>query len=151
MLGSLAEALAGARKDIVGLDVNGLEARIAVQENLCQQVHALDAQLDQLQQQCATRLQVTDGTEIHATQAESGAGDSHDFAGRLAETRERMKKAQGLVKELNETHRALLRRCRRTTQALLNSYATFAGTYADPWRAGRALLGSPQENSRGRI
>jgi hypothetical protein len=131
MLGSLAEALVMARQHMICLDIDGLEARIAQQEDLCRKVRAMDRQLDHLQEQCATKICLT-GTE-------SVANGVQDFAGRLQQARQRMKSAQERVKALNESHRALLRRCRRTTNALLNSYAMFAGTYADPWRAGGTL------------
>jgi len=56
LLGTLAESLVQVRKDIVSLDVSGLEARISQQELLCRQVGALDGQLDKLQEQCARSL-----------------------------------------------------------------------------------------------
>jgi hypothetical protein len=127
-LGALADTLAAARQHIIGLDVDGLEARIAEQESLCRQLLALDRQLDHLRERCTSR----------ARSENARAGDDHDlreFAGRLADARERMQGAQARVKALNESHRVLLRRCRRTTSALRNSYATFAGTYRDPSRA----------------
>ncbi|MGA2812886.1 MAG: flagellar export chaperone FlgN [Candidatus Acidiferrum sp.] len=130
-LGSLAEALLMARQHMICLDIDGLEARIAQQENLCRKVRAMDRQLDQLQEQCASKVGLL-GTE-------SAAHGVQEFAGRLELGRQRMKSAQERVKALNESHRALLRRCRRTTNALLNSYAVFAGTYADPRRAGGTL------------
>ena|SRR5271163_2153186 len=146
MLGSLADALVAARQHMVCLDVNGLDARIAEQESLCQQVRELDGQLDQLQAQCATKL---DRTEAQACTA-----DKQEFAAHLQEARDRMKSAQERVKQLNERHRALLRRCRRTANALLNSYAMFAGTYADPARArgvfSESAAGNAQGYSRGR-
>ncbi|MGA2420784.1 MAG: flagellar export chaperone FlgN [Candidatus Acidiferrum sp.] len=152
LLGTLAESLVQVRTDIVCLDVNGLEARISQQEQLCRQVGALDGQLDKLQEQCATSLRAS----ALAGNAGVPGGKEREMLAKqpstqLEETRERMKSAQGRVKQLNASHQELLRRCRRTTNALLNSYATFANTYADPWRAGRALLGSSHENSRERI
>lgn len=42
LLETLAKSLVDARQDVVGLDVNGLEARIVQQERLCEQVGALD-------------------------------------------------------------------------------------------------------------
>ena len=142
LLGTLAESLAQVRRDIVCLDVNGLEARISQQEQLCRQVGALDGQLDKLQEQCATSLRAS---------AEKAGGDgdgdglrgvaSEVLAARLTETRERMKSAQGRVKQLNATHQELLRRCRRTAGALLNMYGTFEATYADPLHAGHATRG----------
>jgi hypothetical protein len=133
MLGSLAEALTAARRDMVCLDVHGLAARIAQQENLCRQVRALDGQLDQLQRHCASQVRATSPSTSCGTPV--GGEETLELLRQLAQARERMKSAQDRVKALNQSHQALLRRCRRTTSSLLNSYATFAtstGTYPDP-------------------
>lgn len=132
LLGGLAESFVAVRADIISLDVNGLEERIAQQEQLCRQVGALDGQLDKLQYACATSLR--------APGAKSGS-EREAVATRLAETGERMKSAQGRVKQLNATHQELLRRCRRTTGALLNLYATFEATYAEPYHARNCAQG----------
>jgi hypothetical protein len=130
LLGALAETLAASRQDIACLDVDGLQARISRQESLCQEVGTLDGQLDRLQEQCARTL--------HAGEAQFTGPDRAIFADELAGTQARMKRAQARVKALNQTHQALLRRCRRTAGALLNSYATFTATYVDPGREGLA-------------
>lgn len=119
LLGSLASALAAARTDVVALDITGLEARIADQEKLCAEICSLDAHLDRVQQQCAT----------HAV-APVPASDPDSL--RCRETLARLALAQAAVKRLNDEHRALLRRSRRTVHALLNSYHSFAMTYANP-------------------
>jgi uncharacterized coiled-coil protein SlyX len=119
LLGSLASALAAARTDVVALDITGLESRIADQEKLCAEIRSLDAHLDRVQQQCAT----------HAV-APAPASDSNSL--RCRETLARLAQAQATVKRLNDEHRALLRRSRRTVNALLNSYHSFAMTYANP-------------------
>ena len=141
VLGSLAEALTAARQDMVCLDVNGLEARIAQQQDLCWQVCALDIQLDELQTQCANRLAAS-GTPT--------CGDNQELGRLLAQTRGLMKTAQGRLKALNTSHQALLHRCRRTTRALLNSYATFADTYGDPLPVGEYSHHAAQVYSRER-
>src|SRR5262249_19330728 len=120
LLGALATALTAARADITSLDINGLEARIADQESLCGQIRELDSRLDRVQQQCATH-----STSAYATSADPDGARYREIAARLAS-------AQATVKRLNEEHRALLRRSRRTVSALLNSYHTFAMTYANP-------------------
>jgi hypothetical protein len=132
LLGTLAESFVEVRADIICLDVSGLEARIAQQEQLCRQVGALDRQLDKLQEQCVTSLRTSTGR--------SGS-EREVVAARLVETGERMKSAQGRVKQLNATHQELLRRCRRTTGALLNLYSTFEATYAEPYRARHSAQG----------
>lgn len=132
LLGTLAESFVEVRADIICLDVSGLEARIAQQEQLCRQVGALDRQLDKLQEQCVTSLRTSTGR--------SGS-EREVVAARLVETGERMKSAQGRVKQLNATHQELLRRCRRTTGALLNLYSTFEATYSEPNRARHSAQG----------
>jgi hypothetical protein len=139
LLGSIAEALTAARGDIVSLDVDGLEARISRQEILCGEVRSLDVELDRIQEHCTQqiRLPVT----------EEGRAIRNASALRLRETRDRLQLAQARVKQLNEAHQILLRRCRRTAGALLNSYATFATTYSDPFaRSARGpFMGRPRE------
>jgi hypothetical protein len=136
LLEALAETLAAARRDMVCLDVDGLEARIVQQESLCVAVGALDVQLDHLQRQCATQVR-----ECGAYHAQAGQ-DRAALAARLADTQLRMKTTQRKVQRLNQAHRMLLQRCRRTAGALLNSYATFTATYADPFRSGETTGGS---------
>jgi hypothetical protein len=149
LLGTLAESLVQVRKDIVSLDVNGLEARISEQEQLCRQVGALDGQLDKLQEQCATSLRAS----AESVEGKGGGkfagrfggqlerGEREVLAARLNETRERMRTAQGRVKQLNATHQELLRRCKRTAGALLNMYGTFEATYAEPMHARQPARG----------
>jgi hypothetical protein len=120
LLGSLAAALTATRADIVALDVDGLQARITDQERLCLEIRLLDAQLNRFQRQCAA----------HTTSGDSTA--SHADTIRCRQTLDRLKSAQVSVKQLNDEHRALLRRSRRTVNALLNSYHSFALTYANP-------------------
>jgi len=119
LLGSLASALTAARTDIVALDIAGLESRIADQDKLCAEIRSLDAHLDRVQQQCAT----------HAV-APAPASDPDSL--RCREILARLSQAQATVRRLNDEHRALLRRSRRTVHALLNSYHSFAMTYANP-------------------
>ena len=139
-LGSLAEAFVTARQDLVSLDLNGLEGRIVQQEKLCQQVRELDRHLDELQAQCAAKVR----------NPQNATDDHYGFAEQLLQARERMQGAQARLKALNDSHRVLLRRCRRTTSALLNSYATFAGTYPDPSRANVSSPESVLSHSRER-
>ena len=124
LLGSLAEALVAARTDVVSLDIDGLESRIAQQERLCMEIRALDPQLDRVQRQCATHLGLaSNGSTISASNTSSA---------QLTSTFERLHQVQATVKELNNAHQALLRRSRRTVGALVNSYRSFAMTYSDP-------------------
>jgi len=133
LLSSLAAALTAARTDIVSLDVSGLEARLADQEKLCTEIRALDTHIDRIQRQCTTHAIPP------ASQSSPDALRCREILARLAAT-------QAAVQQLNQQHRALLRRSRRTVHALLNSYHSFAMTYANPAdpRASRAA-GLPAE------
>jgi FlgN protein len=124
LLGSLADALTAARTDIVSLDITGLEARIADQEKLCTKIRSLDSQLDRVQRQCTTHMAPA------SVQLPGSASDSDAI--RRRETLDRLTRVQASVKQLNDEHRALLRRSRRTVSALLNSYRSFAMTYSNP-------------------
>lgn len=130
LLEALANSLVEARRDMVSLDVDGLEARIVQQEKLCVQVGALDGQLNVFQKQCLTKLEAANAS----AGGELGGGEAAGLRTRLQEIRERMMATQGRVKALNATHQVLLRRCRRTAGALLNMYAKFEVTYAEPVR-----------------
>ena len=124
LLNSLASALTAARTDIVSLDISGLEARIAQQDNLCAQIRNLDLQLDRVQSQCNTHLAAP------ASHALSPFADADSI--RCRETLNRLARVQANVMQLNDEHQALLRRSRRTVSALLNSYHSFAMIYSNP-------------------
>jgi flagellar biosynthesis/type III secretory pathway chaperone len=120
LLTSVAEALQAARADVVQLDINGLEERIQTQERLCAEIVSLDRRIDTIQQHCRTRMNHGKSTP------EEGVSD------RLRETLDRLNRVQMNVKTLNEQHRILLARSRRTVGALLNSWQSFAATYSNP-------------------
>jgi hypothetical protein len=122
LLGSLADALVSARADVVGLDINGLEARIAGQQRICLEISALDPEIDRFQRQCAAHLDLS-SAQMPFTSSESS---------RIPEALARLRAVQSSVQELNAAHQALLQRSRRTVAALLNSYRSFSMTYVDP-------------------
>ena len=124
LLNSLASALTSARTDIVSLDINGLEARIAQQDNLCAQIRNLDLQLDRVQSQCNTHLAAPASHLLNPS--------INPDSIRCRETIHRLARVQATVMQLNDEHQALLRRSRRTVSALLNSYHSFAMTYTNP-------------------
>ena len=132
LLGSLADALVSAGASISAFDIDGLEARIATQQQLCAEISALDSQIDSLQRHCAERVALPRVNDISLT----GAPEHSPMRQTLA----RLQAVQSSVKQLNDAHRILLQRSRRTVGALLNSYHTFAMTYADP-AAPRAAIG----------
>jgi hypothetical protein len=132
LLGSLSDALLAARADVVSLDLDGLESRIADQQRLCDEIRSLDADIDHVQHQCAAHLGVG--------QDKSAADSPNPDSRRLPETLDRLQKAQLRVQQLNDAHQILLRRSRRTVSALLTVYHSFALTYSDPSSA-RASVG----------
>ena len=132
LLGSLADALVSAGASISAFDIDGLEARIATQQQLCAEISALDSQIDVVQRHCAEQVVSPSTNKISpATTPENSP---------MRQTLARLQAVQSSVKQLNEAHKILLRRSRRTVGALLNSYHTFAVTYADP-AAPRAAIG----------
>ena len=122
LLGNLAESLTFARESLGTLDINSLEARIAMQQQLCTQISALDSEIDRVQRQCSAT--------IHGATGTSGNSSAQDS--RMRDTLARLHAVQSNVKHLNEAHQVLLQRSRRTLGALLNSYRCFSATYADP-------------------
>ena len=122
LLGALADALVSAQAGVVSFDMDGLEARIAGQQRLCSEISALDPELDRVQLQCAAQLKLSTALQAVAPSESS----------RIPEALARLRVVQSRVQELNAAHQALLRRSRRTVAALLNSYHSFALTYADP-------------------
>jgi len=132
LLGSLTTALAAARTDIVSLDINGLEARIAEQERLCAEIRSLDTQLDRVQRQCAAHIHVQPAALVPSQPPPTIGSASHSDFIRCRETLDRLNRVQATVKLLNAEHQALLRRSRRTVSALLHSYHSFSLTYSNP-------------------
>jgi hypothetical protein len=122
LLGALSDALVAARADVVSFDLDGFEARIADQGRLCGDIRSLDARIDRLQLPCAARLAAGPQASVTPPAQED----------RLRETLARLRETQARVKQLNDAHKILLRRSRRTVGALLNSYHSFSLTYSDP-------------------
>jgi len=123
LLGSLAQALTAARANVASFDIASLEVRISEQSSLCNKIRTVDAELDRVQSQCAAYLGLTG--------APSAGIPAPDMT-RLRDTLARLNQVQSTVKQLNDSHRMLLRRSRRTASALLNSYLSFAELYSDP-------------------
>ena len=132
LLGSLANALVSAGASISACDIDGLEARIATQQQLCAEISTLDSQIESVQRHCAERVALPRVNGISLT----GAPENSPMRQTLA----RLQAVQSSVKQLNDAHKILLQRSRRTVGALLNTYHTFAMTYADP-AAPRAAIG----------
>jgi hypothetical protein len=115
LLLALSAALSAASASIVGFDIDGLEARITEQQQLCTDITLLDAHMNDLQAHLATAP-----TQTVASPA-------------LRQAIARLRETQVRVSQLNRSHQLLLQRSRRTASALLRSYQTFiADTYENP-------------------
>ncbi len=132
LLGSLADALVSAAASISAFDIDGLEARIITQQQLCAEISALDSRIDAVQRHCAEQVASPGANDIRLT------GPPEDSP--MRQTLKRLQAIQSRVNQLNDAHKILLQRSRRTVGALLNTYHTFAMTYADP-AAPRAAIG----------
>lgn len=114
LLGDLAESLRASTAALVGMDLERIDQKVGEQENLCLEIQSLDRGLDDLQKRCSTGL--APGSEPAAVLA-------------------RMADAQAEVRALNRKHAALVRRSRRTLDAMLNFLHSASDTYTDPGRA----------------
>lgn len=119
LLDSLSKTLTAARAAMVSFDIDALESLVAQQQQLCQEIRALDQQVERLEYQGAAHLRLR------------GGQTSDDSEARLEDALDRLHLAQANVKSLNDVHQAVLRRSQRTILALLHSLRTFEGTYQE--------------------
>src|SRR3981189_647743 len=132
LLGSLADALVAAGASISAFDIDGLEARIITQQQLCAEISALDSRIDAVQRHCTEQVALPRANDIRLTGPTEESG--------LRQRLNPLQAIQSSVNQRNEAHKILLQRARRTMGALLHSYHTYALTYADP-AAPRATIG----------
>lgn len=111
LLGDLAGALRASTEALVQLDLDTIHRKVGEQERLCHQIRSLDRRLDDLQRKCSVGL--------------APCGDSSALLARMAQ-------AQAEVRTLNRKHAALVRRSRRTLEAMMNFLRSTSPTYADP-------------------
>lgn len=123
LLGNLAGALEASTDALVRLDIERIGQTVGDQERLCGEIRSLDRGIDALQRKCATGL------------------ETRGEAGTLETLLERVAAAQAEVRQLNERHAALLRRSRRTLDAMMNFLRSAGPTYANPRLAGTAAGG----------
>ena len=109
LLGSLADALVSAAASISAFDIDGLEARIITQQQLCAEISALDSRIDAAQRHCAEQVALPGANDIRLT----GAPENSPMRQTLA----RLQAVQSSVKQLNDAHKILLQRSRRTVGA----------------------------------
>lgn len=118
LLGDLAGALRASTEALVQLDLDTIHRKVGEQERLCHEIRSLDRGLDDLQRKCSVGL--------------APGSDSSALLARMAE-------AQAEVRTLNRKHAALVRRSRRTLEAMMNFLRSTSPTYADPgWVHGSA-------------
>ncbi len=123
LLGELVAALRASTDALVRMDIETIHQSVGNQERLCGEIRSLDRVLDALQRKWAAGM---------AARGESG---------RIDRLLERVAEAQAEVRQLNQRHAALVRRSRRTLDAMLNFLRSTAPTYADPRLAGTAAGG----------
>jgi len=125
-MNEVAQSLANAGAAIAACDIDGLEARILDQEALCQKIRNLDTQLEAMQARQALRNSNTSPNSVLCSPDGKGQDELQATMAHLQEVHLR-------VKVLNANHAELLRRSRRTVNALTQAYQIFsAGTYRDP-------------------
>ncbi|MGD0963639.1 MAG: flagellar export chaperone FlgN [Candidatus Acidiferrales bacterium] len=133
LLDSLSKALTESRADFIALDLEAMRRRIREQEQFCQQIRALDADITQAQMHCAKLAGVPPVTDqIHWPQTDGGNAAPADPASleKIREVMRRVAAAQDQLKRLNNDHQAMLRRSRRTVHVLINLFQSHAPTYA---------------------
>ncbi|MBZ5642908.1 MAG: hypothetical protein LAO19_09135 [Acidobacteriia bacterium] len=123
LLQKLAQQFLDCRKDFISMDLDGMYARIAEQEELCRRIQGLDPAISTLQQTCMKQL----GLE---RPEEAGGAENAAWAGRLRQVMKELGEAQTEIGRLNQIHAAYLRRSRRTIHVLMNSLGLNAVTYA---------------------
>jgi hypothetical protein len=129
LLDSLTKTLADSRADFVALNLDAMHTRIGDQQRFCAQIQALDGDITSAQMRCAKWCsQRPRASEIWWPELD---GDDAVAGERIRAAMQRIAAAQAELKRLNDTHRALLRRSRRTVGILLNLFQSYAPTYAE--------------------
>jgi flagellar biosynthesis/type III secretory pathway chaperone len=118
LMGELAAAVRASTDALVRLDIEKIHQSVGNQERLCDEIRSLDRGIDALRRKWGAGI---------AARGEVGEIDA--LLGRVAE-------AQAEVRQLNQRHAALVRRSRRTLDAMLNFLRSAGPTYADPRLAG---------------
>ncbi len=125
-MNAVAESLTLAGAAIAACNIDELESRIREQESLCLRIQDLDRQLDATQKRRTSLASA-------ATSTSENLGIAQDNQRQLSAAMERVREVHDRVKRLNANHAELLRRSRRTVQALTQAYHSVSlGTYADP-------------------
>ena len=116
-LRQLALEMSTAREAFIHLDLERIQQHTLNQENLCTEIHFLDAEIAA---QCGTAP--AEGKELAA-----GKLSNND---RLEKLKLEDKEATAMVARHNSVQGALLRRSRRSVNALMNFLAQYSGAYA---------------------
>jgi flagellar biosynthesis/type III secretory pathway chaperone len=118
LLAELATAVRVSTDALVRMDIETIHQSVASQERLCGEIRSLDRGLDTLRRKWEAGMEAR--------------GD----AGEIGALLDRVASAQAEVRQLNQKHAALVRRSRRTLDAMLTLLRSAAPTYADPRLAG---------------
>ena len=110
LLNSLAVELRACSQAMIGLDLDGMQFRVARQEQICREIRSLDASIDAVQKRWSRE-------------------ERHSSFPAAQEVLSRISSAQAEVRRLNAAHAALLRRSRRTLQAMKNFLNCYSATY----------------------
>src|SRR5258708_36858351 len=109
LLRMLAQQFLDCRKDFISMDLDGMYARIAEQEDLCRQIQALHPAIDRLQRTCVKHLGLEQPDQGNAL-------ENAAWAGRLRRVMQGLGEAQTEIGRLNQIHACYLRRSRQTIQ-----------------------------------
>jgi hypothetical protein len=130
LLDGLSKALVDSRGDFISLDMEAVHKRISEQEQFCRQIQSLDTEITRAQVHCAeaSRAKPCANAIFWPGSPDEEAATSD----RIRAAMERVAAAQSELKRLNNAHQAMLRRSRRTVNALLNLFQSYAPTYSEP-------------------
>jgi hypothetical protein len=129
LLEALSSKLTAARADFIALDLDSIHTGLREQERICVQIRVLDSDISR------TQLRYSKLVGLPARQNEiSWPADTADsenaVANKIHGTMLRLAAAQAQLKRVNDTHQCLLRRSRRSVQALLNLFQSYAPEYS---------------------
>ena len=130
LLDHLSRALADSRSDFISLDMEAVHKRISDQEQFCKQIQSLDAEITRAQVRCAEASRAK--PRANAIFWPGSPNEDAATSERIRTTMERVAAAQSELRRLNDAHQAMLRRSRRTVNALLNLFQSYAPTYSEP-------------------
>jgi hypothetical protein len=127
LLRELARQFVDSRKALLAMDLDRIYGDIAVAEDLCRRIRAIDSAIVSLRKTRADHL----GPGTPNTRS-AGLSGAPAFAGRLRAVLAAMTDTQREVHQLNQIHAAYLRRCGRTIDLFANFFRSHSLIYAIP-------------------